>query len=91
MIAGGAMLLIGVIGGILYYTTYTAGRPEQILDGIEGRTYLPEEAPGNPERKFQAYFKLACAIIGSLLLLVSVPAYLIVNRRKRTEDDKISL
>jgi len=87
MIAGGAMLLVGVLVCIFSYTTYTAGRSEQILDGLTGRTYYPEEAPGDPGRKLQAYISLATASIGSLLLLVSVTAYIIGRRLRRTAED----
>jgi hypothetical protein len=91
MIAGGAMLIIGVLGGVFSYTTYTAGRSEQIRDSIIGRIYLPETAPGDPGQKFYAYCSMAAAIIGSLLLVVSVPGYVIGRRRCRADDVTISL
>ena len=87
MIVGAVMLFMGAIVGILCYTTYTAGRAEHIWDGEDGRSYHPEEAPGNPSRKLQAYIGLVTASIGCLLLLVSVPAYLIGKRHCRSDND----
>ena len=87
MIAGGAMLLVGALMGIFSYTAYTAGNPERILDGFEGRTYYPKEAPGSPGRKLQTYISLATVSIGALLLVVSAPVYLIGRRLRQAAEE----
>ena len=86
MIIGATLLVIGILGAILFYTTYTAGRSEQIFDGPTGRRYLPEEAPGDSVDKLLAYLSLATLSIGGLLLLISVPGYLITGRLSRDDD-----
>jgi hypothetical protein len=83
MIAGGAMVFIGVIAGVLCYAVYSAGRQEYISHGIDGTTYNPAQAPGEPGRRAMAYVGFTVAGLGAVLVLLSVTAYLIGGRLRR--------
>ncbi len=87
MIVGGTMVFLGVFIGVLSYAIYSGGRAEHISDGHVGRTYHPEEAPGDPGRKAMAYSGFAFAGVGSVLVLFSTTAYIIDRRLRRGADE----